>query len=406
MKETDGRIRGLIAFGAWPAVAGIWEARRLLRGYPPFLFVILCAFAGAVFMPSQESDGGFMVQEMMRVSQWGMARAGEPLSFGMAAVIARAHLPAGTYFLYVGTLYGLFVAAVIRMVQRVAAEATANRQWPGIAFAVAAFANHPVMAALNARYYLALWMVVYCVMALAIEGRTPAAAVGAAAAVLSHSGTLMVVGVVLGWAFTLSLGRRQIWVAYGALAFAFAVPPGTFVQIGQDLSSSISFDAFQQVASNNLSRVRPDLVGGSDASAGGGAWFLQWFQQPMFWALLASGHLLLWRYGATWDDVSVRLWAAVIMMWALKVALRGFIGIDGRAQTVAAMLLLLWHALWFLRRPQGALLAISITALPLSFYFIVSYRRWLDDASTTLLLPTPFALAGEMLPRISGLIFW
>jgi hypothetical protein len=388
--------RAFLAFLMWPALAGVWEVRRLMKGHRPVLFVILCAFVGAIVRPTPGSDGEYLIQ-LMTSGQAG----GDPLSFGMAARFARLGLPPTAYFVYVGALYGLFVSVAMRLVQQHVPYMN-GLTYPGALFTLAAFANQPVVSALNARYYLAVWMILFCILAVALLRHPLTAVGGAIAAVLTHAGTVMLIGVLAGWMLTLRLGRRQLLVAYAALVVAALIPGEAWVQLAQGAQGWIKYEVLQSTATRNLNRVFSEQ---SDTGYGG-LWFLAWYRTPIFASLLLTGHLILWRSRAKWDTLEVRLWTSVVMMWALMVALRGFIGIGDRVQTVVLALLLFWHAVWFRRHAEHARLVLLITAAPMLFYFVVAYRRWLNGTGTALLLPMPFVGVGDVLPRFSDLIFW
>ena len=87
-------------------------------------------------------------------------------------------------------------------------------------------------------------------------------------------------------------------------------------------------------------------------------------------------------------------------MWALLVAMRGESEGAGRVERNTLALLLLWHARWFIYRRKGQFMALLINIAPMIFYFVVAYRRSLNDVRIGAFLPSFMSYFSVVMPNL------
>ena len=130
------------------------------------------------------------------------------------------------------------------------------------------------------------------------------------------------------------------------------------------------------------------------------AWYRLYFNDFLFYSLIISGHYLAWKYLKKRKDPLYQLWVLIILMWAAFF----FMGAEpigqNRMQRNMTGLMLMWHALWFLRWRPGAVPARLINIVPLVIFLIVGYRIWLHQASIGAFMPVPWLYWDELWPRV------
>lgn len=386
----------------WPFLAAVIHVRnypryRLLTG-----FVLFCGFAGLVFIPWPGSDAHTYMLRFEDFRAGVTSLEGEPVPMAIMGLVASLDFDVRWYFALVGLLYGLVVATAARLLFRdISRDVTLSLA--AVVFLAAFFLNHPVFSAVNARYHLALWVLVLATL-LMLDGRWKHALAVAAFGTMIHFGQVVFAVALVILLLSRRLGPWQIVFAYAVLAIAVVLPPSVFVTIGDFAAHILGSGAFVDKVETHVGYAEQIASAEFGGQGGGGPWFLMWFTTPIFWSLLITGHFLFWKMIRKRDDPLYPLWILIILMWALQFAMSGYAEGWSRVQRNTTALLLLWHARWFLVRKDGARIAILINALPVLFYFVVSYRRWLHQASVGAFLPVPFGVWPDLWPTVMGFL--
>lgn len=382
----------------WPFFAAVVHVRnfprhRLLSG-----FVLFCGFAGLVFVPSAGSDAHTYMLRFEALRAGGTSLSGEPVPMALMAVVAWLDLDVRWYFALVGLLYGLVVATVARLLFRdVPRDVVLSLA--AVVFLAAFFLNHPVFSAINARYYLGVWVLILATM-LTLHGRWKHALAVAGFGVMIHFGHIVFAVALFLVVLSRRLGPWQIFFAYLVLGIAFVLPPWVFVTIGDYAAQVLGHGALSEKLETHVGYAERLAEFGFLSEREEYPWFLLWFSTPIFWSLLITGHLLFWQMRQERKDPLYQLWVLIIIMWALQFAMSGYAGGEGRMQRNTTALLLLWHARLFLVREQGAKLILLINAFPFLFYFVVAYRRWFEQASLGSFLPAPLGVWPDIWPTV------
>jgi hypothetical protein len=178
---------------------------------------------------------------------------------------------------------------------------------------------------------------------------------------------------------------------------AVVLPPTVLVTIGDTATEMLGSGAFADKVETHVGYAEELASEGyEERGSGGGPWFLRWFTTPIFWSLIITGHFLFAKMAKKKDDPLYQLWVLIILMWAMQFAMWGYAEGWPRVQRNTTALLLLWHARWFLVRKEGAGIAVLLNALPMLFYFVVYYRRWLQQAGVGAFLPVPFGIWSDL----------
>lgn len=398
-----GRRRQAIAMTIfWPGLSALFDVVRYPQLRTLAGFIAFCGYAGWTFRPIEGSDGYAYVQHILQARFGFSVSISEPIPKALVELVGRAGLDASWYFMIVGILYGLAVSVVARMLFRYVAPGNPAR-FTAIFFLLAFFLNYPVFAAINARYYLGLWMMIVATMC-AMEERWVFAAVVSGLALMTHFGmSLYILG--LGYVFaTRKLDHWQIILTYALLAISFIIPPGIYTAVGGHLASLVGGSFGAKVSSSVAYAEYTDF--GSDMSRNGEtAWFLVWANKVIFVSLLVSGHLLWLRIRNATRDPQCQLWMLVLISWALMMVISGDPEASARLGRNIITILLLFHARWFLFRRDMFNTSVMINAAPMLLYFVVNYRRWLEQANLVTFLPLPWTLLKDSYPGAMQLLF-
>lgn len=383
----------------WPFLAAVVHVKTFPRYRLTFGFIAFCAFAGLAFSPWPGSDAHTYMLRLLAFRAGQVDLSGEPVPTMLLSFVGLLDLDARWYFAMVGLLYGFVVAAVARLLFTTTEENT-RVTLIGSVFLVAFFMNHPVFSAINARFHLALWVLVLASLLL-VNGQWKLGFATALFGSMIHFGQFPFVGMLgVFWA-TRRLGRWQLVLAYAILAVAFVVPPTLFVNIGDFLSQTLAPGALTSKVADHVVYAEKLAQFGTLVDRGEPSWFLQWFTDPVFWCLLISGHLLAWRFRGKRDDPLFQLWILIILSWALQYFMGGYVEGFSRVQRDTTALLLLFHAWWFLVRRDGALVSFIVNIGPILFYFVVAYRMWLVQVDIGAFMPIVFGIWPKFWPTVT-----
>lgn len=379
----------------WPIVGGFrdlfdYPRSRVLAG-----FLIFCAYAGWTFVPLKGSDAYSFAAQIDLARRGLPTIVGEPIPWFLIHFVATLGLAPCWYFILTAILYGLIVSAVLRILFRAAPESITigHAAW---FFYLAFVLNYPVFASIAARYHLGLWEMTLATL-LALEGRWRLAFLAGVVGFLIHFGFSIFLAAMLMLFVTRRFGKWQIIIAYVMLAISFALPSNLIEVVGKDLSSFVGGNFGSKIASSVKYAQNTEFgaqMGGADES-----WFLRWYTQIIMYSLLASAQILWLAVRQRPKDRYYAIWALVLFMWVMKNIVGGDPEAAGRVGRNMTALLLLFHASWFLEKRSGAARSIMITSLPILYYYIVYYRIWLDQASMASLLPLPWGVFRDELPR-------
>jgi len=398
-----GRRRQAIAMTIfWPGLSALLDAVRYPRLRTLAGFVGFCGYAGWTFRPLDGSDGDAYAQHILDAHLGFSVKIGEPIPKALVTLVGSAGFDPSWYFMMVGILYGLAVSVVAKLLFRHVAPGDLTR-FTAIFFLLAFFLNYPVFAAVNARYYLGLWMMIVATMC-AMEERWGFAAAVSCAALMTHFGmSLYILG--LGYVFaTRKLDHWQIILTYAVLAISIVIPPGVYTAVGGHLASFIG-GSFGAKVSSSVAYAELTEFGSNMSRNDDTAWFLVWANRLIFVSLLVSGHLLWLRIRHATRDPQCQLWMLAMISWALMMVVSGDPEASARLGRNIITLLLLFHARWFLFRRDLFNTAFLINAAPMLLYFVVNYRRWLEQANLVTFLPLPWTLVKDSYPGAMQLLF-
>ncbi|WP_448664956.1 hypothetical protein ACG3SL_09860 [Sphingomonas sp. CJ20] len=396
--RTQTVVLGLL----WPFLAAIVDIARYPRWRTLSGFVLFCAFAGWAFVPIGGSDGAVYVDQILDVRLGIPVKISEPLPALLATLVGTFQVDPAFYFAAIGALYGMIVAAAARILFRHAARDRPMRL-AMIVFGLAFFLNHPVFSAVAARYHLGLWAMVLATLC-AMEERWIAAALLSVLGVATHFGMALFV-LALGLLFvTRRLEHWQVWIAYALAAAASILPSSGFTAVGGAIAGLFG-GSFGAKVAGSVAYAEMTEFGSNIARNEGTAWFLTWASVPLLYALLLSGHAIWWRIRRHTRDAQCQLWILIILMWAVMMAVSSDPEAHGRIQRNVIALLLLFHARWFLFRTELSRFSLLVNAFPMMLYFIVQYRRWLEQASLVAFLPSIWAIGKDYYPRALEVLF-
>lgn len=381
----------------WPIAGALhdiltYRKRRSLAG-----FAVFCIYAGWVMLPSPDADGADYLRRIDQV-RWGFSSGiGEPIPATIAEFVGRLDLPGNVYFMVLGALY----AAIVTPTARVLFASGAGGSQTNFAnrfYTLAFFLNFPVMAALNARYQLGMWEMLLASL-LALHGRWSAALVAGAIGICIHFGFSIFVVALLMLLIMQRAGRAQVVLTYVLVCVSFATPTGFLISLGEFVTERMGGNFGEKVAATTtFAQAAQDGLGVErNAEA---AWFLTFYTKGIYYALLLSGQLLWLRIKDQRATLLYQSWMLILLMLALQNFLAGEPETTARVGRNVTSLLVMFHALWFLQRPDGGRLSLTIAFGPILFYFAVYYRMWLGEGSLALLLPTPFGAFHDALPRV------
>jgi len=398
-----GRRRQAIAMTIfWPGLSALLDAVRYPRLRTLAGFVGFCGYAGWTFRPLDGSDGDAYAQHILDAHLGFSVKIGEPIPKALVTLVGSAGFDPSWYFMMVGILYGLAVSVVAKLLFRHVAPGDLTR-FTAIFFLLAFFLNYPVFAAVNARYYLGLWMMIVATMC-AMEERWGFAAAVSCAALMTHFGmSLYILG--LGYVFaTRKLDHWQIILTYAVLAISIVIPPGAYTAVGGHLASFIG-GSFGAKVSSSVAYAELTEFGSNMSRNEDTAWFLVWANRLILVSLLVSGHLLWLRIRHATRDPQCQLWMLAMISWALMMVVSGDPEASARLGRNIITLLLLFHARWFLFRRDLFNTVFLINAAPMLLYFVVNYRRWLEQANLVTFLPLPWTLVKDSYPGAMQLLF-
>jgi hypothetical protein len=398
-----GRRRQAIAMTIfWPGLSALLDAVRYPRLRTLAGFVGFCGYAGWTFRPLDGSDGDAYAQHILDAHLGFSVKIGEPIPKALVTLVGSAGFDPSWYFMMVGILYGLAVSVVAKLLFRHVAPGDLTR-FTAIFFLLAFFLNYPVFAAVNARYYLGLWMMIVATMC-AMEERWGFAAAVSCAALMTHFGmSLYILG--LGYVFaTRKLDHWQIILTYAVLAISIVIPPGVYTAVGGHLASLVG-GSFGAKVSSSVAYAELTEFGSNMSRNEDTAWFLVWANRLILVSLLVSGHLLWLRIRHATRDPQCQLWMLAMISWALMMVVSGDPEASARLGRNIITLLLLFHARWFLFRRDLFNTVFLINAAPMLLYFVVNYRRWLEQANLVTFLPLPWTLVKDSYPGAMQLLF-
>ena len=379
----------------WPIIGGLRDLLDYPRSRVSAGFLIFCAYAGWTFTPLRGSDA-YSFAAQIDVARQGLPTIiGEQIPSFLVHIVASSGLAECWYFILMAILYGLIVSAVLRLLLRgvPAGAPLGHAAW---FFYLAFILNYPVFASVAARYHLGLWEMMLATL-LALEERWWLAFLAGAVGFLIHFGFSIFLAAMLMHFATRRLGKWQIVVAYVLLAISFALPSDLISVVGKELSSLLGGNFGNKITSSVNYAQKTEF--GAQMGGGDESWFLKWYTQFILYALLLSAQILWTKIRWNPKDRHYAIWSLVLFMWVMKNIVGGDPEAAGRVGRNMTALLLLFHASWFLEKRPGAARSVIITAVPILYYYVVYYRIWLDQASITSLLPLPWGVFRDDLPR-------
>ena len=365
--------------------------RRVFLG-----IVIFSAFAGLTYIPGRGSDGysyasmlygGLMDNDI-----------NEPIPAFLINMVSFSGFGYHFYFMLLGLIYATFVYWSARLFFN---DLPVNQTYStaAVVFMLAFFLNNPVFDALNARYQLGLWVMLLSTI-LMLNVRWQLSLCIALLGTMIHFGHSIYSLALVLLLLSRKLGKVQIIFAYAMLVLTFFMSSTLMLSVG-DSFAQIMGGSFARKVSNTVSTADKNALLQSNGGIGGGyAWYIQWYTTPIFYSLLLSGHLLWWKIRKHPTDPQYQLWILIIIMWALKVAMKGEPEAAGRIERNTLALLLMWHARWFVYRSTGEFVALFINVASIIFYFVVGYRRSLNDVRIGVLFPSFYSYFTDYMPTV------
>ena len=391
--------QNIVAALVWPFLFAAEDVFTFPKRRTVIGFVLFCAFAGLIFVPGVGSDGYTYASKIYE--GFSATDIREPIPAFLINTARFSGFGYHFYFILLSLIYATFVSWSAYLFF---CDLPVNRTYStaAVVFLLAFFLNHPVFAALNARYQLGLWVMLLSTI-LILNGRWQLSLSIAFLGIMIHFGhSLFSLALVL-LLLSRRLGRGQIIFAYAMLVVAFFLPSTLMISLGDSIAQKLG-GSFSEKVSDTVKIA--DLKLSMGESSSGYSWFLQWFTTPVFYSLLLSGHLLWWKIRNHQSDPQYQLWILIIIMWALAVAMRGEGEAAGRVQRNTLALLLMWHARWFLYRRLGEFIALFINVAPMIFYFTIAFRRDLNDVRIDAMLPSFFSYFSVAMPTVEGFYKW
>lgn len=379
----------------WPVFGGFRDLLDYPRSRIAAGFVIFCAYAGWTFVPIPGSDAFNFAAEIDVARQGLPTMIPEPLLSFLVYFVANAGLPESAYFIILAIFYGLIMSAVLWLLFRGVPVGVpiSHAAW---FFYLAFVLNYPVFASVAARYHLGLWDMMLATLLL-LDGRWRLAFLVGLIGFTIHFGFSIFLAAMLMLFSTRGMGKRQIMIAYVLLALSFALPTNLIEIVGRELTGIFGGNFGNKIASSVKYAQNTEF--GTKIGSGGESWFLRYYTQVILYALLVSAQMLWLGVRHMPRDRHYVLWALVLFMWVMKNIVGGDPEAAGRIGRNMTALLLLFHASWFIEKRPGAARSIMITAFPILYYYIVYYRIWLEQASMASLLPLPWGVFRDELPR-------
>ena len=386
--------QNILAALVWPFLFAAEDVftfpkRRALIG-----FVIFSAFAGLIFIPTPGSDA-YTYASIIYAKTTDIR---EPIPAFLIDMVRFSGFGYHFYFLLLGLIYATFVFWSARLFFN---DLPVNKTYSiaAVVFMLAFFFNNPVFDALNARYQLGLWvMLLSTILMLNMQWKISLCI--AFLGIMIHFGHSLFSLAIVMLLLSRRLGSGQIIFAYVMLVVAFSLPSTLVLSLSDSIAQKMGGSFSDKVSATVKMAERNQLLSSGDSSGGGGSWFLAWFTTPIFYSLLLSGHLLWWKIRTHQSDPQYQLWILIIVMWSLQMAMRGDSEAAGRVERNTLALLLMWHARYFICRRSGEFMALFVNVAPLIFYFIVAYRRSLNDVRIDALLPSYFSYLSAAMPTV------
>jgi hypothetical protein len=387
---------------AWPFLAAVLQVKNYRKLGVLSGFIIFCFWAGWVYQPSEGSDAHTYGLYFQQFSTGAYFDSREPFYSLLFWLLGGLGFGVSWYFAIVGLTYAIIVSLIAKKLLREFPVRNIAIASAAFFFLACFFLNQPVFAAINARYHLGLWVMMAATLA-ALDRRWSICIGLTLLGASIHFGHSIWGLVLLIFYFLSNFKRLGLPLAYAFLFAAFFLPENATIEFAAVVNpfDSSSFGSKLNFYAELAERNAALLASGSVYES---AWFLQWFTTPIFYSLLISGHLLSWRIRTLRNSKLYTLWLIIVLMLAFQVALSAEAHTAGRVERNALALLFLWHAMWFLSKTEGARLAIVINFLPAAFYFVVAYRRWLNDANIAAFLPSPFGLFPDYFPSVVRLL--
>ena len=399
LRNNKGRSiqQNIVASLVWPFLFAVEDLFTFPKRRAVIGFVLFCGFAGLTFFPQFGSDGFTYASKIY----WGFGAEGinEPITAFLINMVSFSGFGYHFYFMLLGLIYAALVSWSAYLlfsdlpVNKTYSTATA-------VFMLAFFLNHPVFAALNARYQLSLWVMLLSTI-LILKGRWQISLCIALMGTMIHFGhSIFFLALVL-LLLSRKLGKVQIIFAYVMLVVAIFLPSSLLLTLGDTFAHYLG-GSFSEKVSNTAKIVQQNKLLSTGEGSEDSKWFMVWFEIPIFYSLLFTGHMLVWKIRNHQSDPQFQLWILIIFMWALQFAMRGDSEGAGRVERNNLALLLMWHARWFLYRRQGKYFALFINIAPMIFYFIIAFRRDLNDVHSGTFLPSFFSYFTGFMPTVQG----
>lgn len=364
--------------------------RRAITG-----FVLFCAFVGLTYIPEFGSDG-YVFKSMFSTAQDEDVFK-EPIIQFLTNIAIYSGFGYHFFFMLLGLIYATFVSLSAHLFFK---NLPVNQIFStaAVVFLLAFFLNHPVFDALNARYQLSIWVLLFSTI-LMLKGRWQLSLCICFLGTMIHFGhSIFSLALVL-LLLSRKLGKMQIVFAYVMLVSAFFMPSTLMLSLGDSVAQKLGGSFAEKVNNTaNLAAIKEASI--RDRSSGGSTWYIVWFAFPIFYSLLLSGHLLWWKIRKHFTDPQYQLWILVIIMWSLQIAMRGEPEAAGRVERNTLALLLMWHARWFLYRRSGEFVALLFNVAPMIFYFVISFRRALNDVRIGAFLPSFYSYFTYYMPTV------
>jgi hypothetical protein len=400
--DRNKLARNVLLAAFWPAVAAIIYILRFPRERAVLGIVIFCGYVGWALTPTLGSDSHTYMLRILDLKAGIDYGIKEPVVRAIALFIAFLDLNVQWYFLFLGLIFGVFWVVCARLLlQNIPRQVSLGL--PALFFLCAFFLYYPVFPAVNARYTTGMW-VLFAATLLALNGRWRTAMAAAAFGAMVHYGHIFFVLALAFLYLTRYAKSYQVIVAYVILIICIVLPPQFMLDMGEGLAGLFGGSLGQQIEGSVRFGERSlagDFAGGENTRA----WFINWFQFVLFFGLIVSGHILFWRYiRQDRRNALYQLWVLIILMWALLYSMQAHGIAQSRLQRNTSGLMLMWHAMYFLKYRAGWRTAVAITFGPLAFFNVVAYRIWFHQISVAVFMPLPFGYFADWWPRVMELL--
>jgi len=394
--------RNLVFSIFWPALSALIYIIRYPRTREVTGILVFCGYVGWVLTPTPGSDSHTYGLKILNYRAGLDGQIKEPLLRGITEVINFFGFDPQWYFVLLGLIFGVaWIWCAKLMFNGVKPDARIG--FLALAFVCAFFLYYPVFPAVNARYTTAMW-VLFAATLLALNRQWRLAfAVGVCGASI-HFGHIMFLAA-LGILYLSRYAKNlQLPFAYLFLLICMFLPPQFMLEFGDLIGDTVGGSLGGTIESSTHFGQR-SLAGDFDGGGTGRVWFIHWYRTVIFIALLISGHFLFWKYcRREQKEMLFQLWILIIVMWGLYYAMSAHGVAMSRLRRNTTGLLLLWHALYFLRYRRGGGLSLAILAGPLVFFYVVAYRIWFHQISVAVFLPLPFGYFADWWPRIMEML--